>query len=56
MKIIGMPAWMAGIQVPPRMSPETSMLIWIPAVHAGMRILELNRKLLRRMLSKEQLR
>jgi len=30
-----MPAWIAGIQVA-RMLPETSMLTWIPALHAGM--------------------
>jgi hypothetical protein len=29
-----MPAWIAGIQVR-RMGPETSMSIWIPALHAG---------------------
>jgi hypothetical protein len=28
-----MPAWMAGIQAP-RMRPDTSMLTWVPAVHA----------------------
>ena len=31
-----MPAWMAGIQVPKDVSRKTSMLIWIPALHAGM--------------------
>jgi hypothetical protein len=30
-----MPAWIAGIQTR-RMRPETSMSIWIPALHAGM--------------------
>jgi hypothetical protein len=30
-----MPAWIAGIQAH-RMCPETSMSIWIPALHAGM--------------------
>jgi hypothetical protein len=30
-----MPAWIAGIQAC-RMHPETSMSIWIPALHAGM--------------------
>jgi hypothetical protein len=30
-----MPAWMAGIQVC-GMRPETSMSVWIPALHAGM--------------------
>jgi hypothetical protein len=30
-----MPAWIAGIQVA-RMLPETTMLTWIPALHAGM--------------------
>jgi hypothetical protein len=30
-----MPAWIAGIQVR-RMRPETSMSVWIPALHAGM--------------------
>ena len=30
-----MPAWIAGIQVR-KDAPETSMSIWIPALHAGM--------------------
>jgi len=30
-----MPAWIAGIQVR-RMRLETSMSVWIPALHAGM--------------------
>jgi hypothetical protein len=36
MQIIVMPAWMAGIQVRMDASGKTSMLTWIPAVHAGM--------------------
>jgi hypothetical protein len=32
---IVIPAWMAGIQIR-RMRPETSILTWIPALHAGM--------------------
>jgi hypothetical protein len=35
MQIIVMPAWIAGIQIA-RMPPETSMSVWIPALHAGM--------------------
>jgi hypothetical protein len=35
MQISVMPAWIAGIRVN-RMRPETSMSIWIPALHAGM--------------------
>jgi len=36
MQIIVMPAWMADIQVRMDASGKTSMLTWIPAVHAGM--------------------
>jgi hypothetical protein len=35
MQIIVMPVWIAGIQVA-GMSPETSLSIWIPALHAEM--------------------
>jgi hypothetical protein len=35
MRISVRPPWIAGIQVR-RMRPETSMSIWIPALHAGM--------------------
>ena len=34
-QIVVMPAWIAGIQVRKDAS-ETSMLAWIPALHAGM--------------------
>jgi hypothetical protein len=36
MQIIVMPAWIAGIQVRKDASRKTSMLAWIPALHAGM--------------------
>ena len=35
MQIIVMPAWMADIQVRMDACGKTSMLTWIPAVHAG---------------------
>jgi hypothetical protein len=36
-QIFVMPGWIAGIQLA-RMLPETSMLTWIPALHAGMTV------------------
>jgi hypothetical protein len=35
-QIVVMPAWIAGIQVRKNASSETSMLAWIPPLHAGM--------------------
>jgi hypothetical protein len=34
-QVIVMPAWMAGIQIRKDASEKTSMLTWIPALHAG---------------------
>ena len=36
MEITVLPAWMAGIQARKDGSGKTSMLAWIPALHAGM--------------------
>jgi hypothetical protein len=36
MEVVVMPAWMAGIHQVCRMRPQTSMSVWIPALHAGM--------------------
>jgi hypothetical protein len=33
-EIVVMPAWLAGIQIRKHAS-ETSMLAWVPALHAG---------------------
>jgi hypothetical protein len=35
-EIIVVPVWIAGIQARTNASGKTSMLTWIPALHAGM--------------------
>jgi len=51
-QIVVMPAWIAGIPVCKDAS-ETSMLTWIPALHAGMTQLKVSAKTARYVIIEE---